>query len=291
MNWSIKYYLIYIFLCAPFLIKANLPDSIFQAGDSLFKAGSFFKAGIEYEYIAFFADSTNIKTIAKNKRIDCFTQLGKFEQAQNYAEKVPIFNTSDTLKYEIIYKRALNAYLAGNFGNAKAHFMQLKHYFPNDVITSDDNVLYILILNELNEWQNAKNEALDWIQKIEIQHETKDSLIKVVQNFYSDKRIPKLKSVKKAQTFSTFVPGSGQVYAGYPLEGVFNLTLHLASLAFAAEEILAGYYITGYLGGFGMFQKLYFGGIRRTEYLTNKTNYKRSQEFNQKAKEFILDID
>jgi len=261
---------------------------VFQEADALFRNGKFFEAGIEYEYIAYYANNVLLKSRAQSKRIDCFTQENKFEEAQHYAEKVSLMNVSDSLSFEIRYKKAFNAYLAGNFGEAKSHFLQLKFFHPKQVFQK--YVLYILILNELNEYTKAKEELLAWIDNTQMPVSQHDSLKLLVQQIYSQRNIPKLKSIERARLFSTFLPGSGQVYAGYPLEGIFNFTIHLATLAFAAEEIIAGYYITGYFGGFGMFQKFYFGGIKRTEYLVNKTNYKRARKFNKEAKAFILEL-
>lgn len=291
MKWIIKYYLICIFLCVPFLTKGKVVDSIFSTADSLYENGDFFQAGIAYEYIVYTTASRETKVLAQIKRIDCFTQDGSFKEAQHYAEKVSLLQIPDSLQFIIRYKRALNAYLAGHFNEAKSHFLQLRFYHRENVFERDYYPVYLLTLNELKEWQTAKKEWLAWINQSNLALMQKDSLAQIVETLYHKKNIPKLKSIKRAKTYSTFIPGSGQIYAGYPLEGIFNLTIHLASLAFAAEEILAGFYITGYLGGFGLFQKLYFGGIRRTEYLVNKTNYKRAREFNREAKAFVLKIE
>lgn len=287
MKWIIKYCLIFIFHCVPFLTSANQPDSIFGKADSLYKQGMFLEAGIEYEYIYFFSTTSDIKTLAQLKRVDCFTQRNEFEKAQKYAERISIINKSDSVAFKVRYNRMLNAYLAGNFNEAKSHYVQIG-FFHNNIQEPHAKIIYILTLNELNDWKNAKEELIALISELKLSDSQKDSLKQTVNEIYMKKNIPKLKSVDRARLFSTFLPGSGQVYAGYPVEGIFNLSIHLATLTFAATEILAGYYATGYFGGFGLFQKFYFGGIQRVEFLTEKKNYIKSQEFNLQCKDFIL---
>lgn len=72
---------------------------------------------------------------------------------------------------------------------------------------------------------------------------------------------------------STFLPGLGQMYAGYPLEGIFNLGLQSTCLGLGLYSAYYKYYLTGYFEGFALFPKFYFGGTIRTEYLVEKKNY------------------
>jgi hypothetical protein len=187
MKWIIKYYLICIFLCAPFLIKAINIDSVFQDVDALFDDGKYFEAGLEYEYISYFTNQPEIKLLAQSKRIDCFTQDNKFKEAQHYAEKVSLIKASDSIAYDIRHKRVLNAYLAGDFSRGKSQYLQLKFFHPQKV--NQSNVLYILILNELNEYQKAKQELHNWIKSTDITQQEKDSIDKLVDDIYSKKKI------------------------------------------------------------------------------------------------------
>jgi tetratricopeptide (TPR) repeat protein len=209
MKWIIKYYLIYIFLCVPFLINATSISPEFSKADSLFEHGEFIEAATYYEWINYFEEEKTIRALAQIKRIDCFMQLDQFEEAQFYAEKISLINIPDSLAFIIRFKRSINAYLAENFNEAKSHFIQLKFYHPKKVYEPESFYLNILILNELREWENAKSEFIDWIEKSNQQQAIKDSLLNIVNQLYYAKNIPKLKSIEKARLFSSLVPGSG----------------------------------------------------------------------------------
>jgi len=50
------------------------------------------------------------------------------------------------------------------------------------------------------------------------------------------------------------------------------------------------YYLTGYVAGAGLFQKFYFGGQTRAEFLAKRHNYEVSSRFNQRIREFVLQL-
>ena len=65
-----KYYLIFIFLFAQFLIKAT--DTLFIKADSLFIDNDFKAANIEYERIIYNTDNSQIRTRALLKKSQWF---------------------------------------------------------------------------------------------------------------------------------------------------------------------------------------------------------------------------
>ena len=102
----------------------------------------------------------------------------------------------------------------------------------------------------------------------------------MVNNLYKKRNIPHVKSVKKAENWSRFIPGSGQVYAGKTGEGVVNFLINASLLAFTAQQAYNGFYITGYLAGLGLFNKTYHGGIKRSGILASQKNKELIVNFN-----------
>ena len=111
------------------------------------------------------------------------------------------------------------------------------------------------------------------------------------------KNIPKIKKIKTAENLTMFLPGAGQVYAGRPGEGTLNFLIQLSCLAFGAHQLSNGFTtfqfwnafpFTGYLGGIGMWNKIYQGGIKRAGIIAEETNQHRIADFNHNINYLII---
>ncbi|MCF8296333.1 MAG: hypothetical protein K9J13_02210 [Saprospiraceae bacterium] len=285
MRLTIKYCLICIFLCGQFSINAqNNSTNLFHSGDSLFALGQFRKAYIEYERISYQSTDNEFKAIAHLHQANSLKQINEFEKAQRSLERVNYYGLTDSLHYAVRHETALCAYLASNFTDAEAQFVQMRYYLKDSKIISKTSLLEVLTYNELLKWDTAQIIVENYINGLNLNPVAKDSLLENFKLIYDKKEIPKIRSVKKAKAMSTFLPGLGQIYAGYPLEGVLNFGLQAASLGLGVIGIYYKYYLTGYFGGFALFQKFYFGGITRTEYLVEKKNYQNIRKFNDNVK-------
>ena len=110
---------------------------------------------------------------------------------------------------------------------------------------------------------------------------------KIVDNLYQRKNLPHIRSAKKAENWSRFIPGSGQIYAGKAGEGIVNFLINASLLAFSAHQAINGFYITGYLAGLGFFNKTYQGGIKRSGILATQKNKDLMVNFNSRINETI----
>jgi hypothetical protein len=95
----------------------------------------------------------------------------------------------------------------------------------------------------------------------------------IIELFESFKAI-KYKSAVKAENLS-FIPGLGQIYAGYPLRGFFSLGLQGLALGVGAWHIWQGYYVIGAYIGMGIFYLFYTGGMRHAGYLAEQKNMRK----------------
>ena len=111
-----------------------------------------------------------------------------------------------------------------------------------------------------------------------------------VETLYRSKRLPHLKSPKRATILSIFLPGLGQTYAGYPGEGIISLSLNVAALGILVFGAVNAYYISGYVVGAGFLQNFYNGGQKRAAILANKHNYRVTREFNDSIHHFLMSI-
>lgn len=284
-----------------------------KLADSLYHAGHFYEAAIAYEKAIF--ENNDIQRINELliQKSYCYKQNGNHRKAIQSLERVKTWNIGDIAYKKLKYELSLNSYLAKEYKQADAHIKQLYFHLKGkdlqtDTLSSRRNVpagskismidnhsggnklmlLDGLINNELRNWDIAHERFKAYIEELKINEELKEKYLTVLDSLYQKSNLPVWKSPEKAFKWSTYIPGSGQIYAGYPGEGIANILFHLVSFGFAAEEIYFKNYLTGYFGGFALLQKFYFGGRERARYLAERNNDKTKREFNDKVKRLLL---
>lgn len=281
--------MICIFLCVPFLIKAQNIEKLFSQANNLYQCGEFRDSRLAFERIVFTTRVNHDCAKAFFGKALCYKQQKQYNRAIEELNRVNFKGLPDSLQFEIRYEFILCAYLATNFNEALSQAKQLRFFIKDSTYHHKILFLEALTYNELTEWQNAES-CMKKLITVKAPSDSAKVFTGLIAGTYNQRNYPKLKKVKKAKMLSTFIPGAGQIYAGYPFEGVFNLLLQSACLAGGVYGFYTKYYFTGYIVGFGLFQKFYFGGTRRAELLANKTNYKRIRKFNDNAKHVILRI-
>lgn len=284
-----RYFLTFIFLCIGFLSKAE-DTTLFKFADSLFFAGDYRLAAIEYERVAYLTESNIVKTEALLKKVECYVWLNNFAHALRILGRVSFYELPEELVARVYYKSAIYAYLEGDFANAESQLMQLHYHIEDKEIRQESLYLFVLVLNELRKWPEAKMKLLELISYSDFTEEQVTEFQEEVEEIYNKNRIPNLKSIEKAKKLSKFLPGAGQIYAGYFLEGIINAGFQVVFLGLTAYGIYAKYYVTAVAIGFTFFQKLHSGAIPRVEYLVNKKNYESANIYNTRLKTFIMDI-
>lgn len=259
-----------------------------KTADSLFLKGSFYSASVEYERVAFLSADNAIRTKALLKKAECQKQTGSFQEAKKTTERIIYTGLTDTLISTSHYQGALCSYLSGDFASAENHLLQMTAFMRDSSLTENSLPLYVLVLNELQRWPEAKEKALQAINAATLPSAERDSLRIAIHKMYNPVNYPRMKNLLKAQKMSAFLPGLGQLYAGYFWEGATSAFLNVASVGFMAYCIYTKLYFTGIITGSGIFSKFYLGGSNRLEYLVAKRNYKMNRNYNDQLKNTIL---
>lgn len=269
------------FLCVPFLINAQ--GNTYNYADSLFHAGNYPLAAVEYERIIFENNNTEIQAEAALRKSECLKLQGKFSDAAEVLEEINTFKTSDTLRYKILLQSGLNSYLAKDANSSFSKIELLIHYYPDSANNKDLLLVKILALNELESWQDAAQVYNKFMLLYQ-----KDNL--TVQNPYLE--LPKLKNPEKAEKLSAYLPftAAGIFYAGNFKEGLLNAGLQVGFIAFGVYNVFIGKYITAALIGVGGYAAFYNGGVRRARRLTELYNDKKTRNFNEKVKKQLLQV-
>jgi len=262
---------------------------LFKNADSLFQTEQYQLAGIAYDQIAYLSGENITRTEALLKKADCYLIRKEFAKAEIVLSRIFYADLNDSLIYLARYKTALASYLNSDFGEAESQVIQAKSLINDSNLVYQIYPLYVLILNESRKYQEAKE-----VLKTYARYSIKDSLQRriIVQEIdlqYQNSNLPKLKNPEKAKKLSMFLPGTGQLYAGYFWEGALNVTLQLAGLGFTGLCVWQKYYFTGAFVGFSIFQKFYGGGMNRAQFLAEKRNYISTRKFNDGVKKYMLE--
>ena len=256
--------------------------------DSLFLIGKYYPAAVEYERNAFLSANNSARTTALLKKAECYKQMENYSEAEKITERIIYTNLNDSLLAEARYQSALCSYLSGDFSNAESHLLQMHSFIKDSSLTKNSLPLYALVLNELQRWDEAKEKVLIAIHLSEINSAQKDILRKNVNALYVPQNYPHLKKLLKAQKMSAFLPGLGQLYAGYFWEGAASAFLNVASLGLSGYFIYETLYFTAAFAGTSVLSKFYMGGSNRLEYLVAKKNYQLLREYNDELKKRII---
>lgn len=275
---TIKFFFSFIFLCGIF--SGSRATSL--KGDSLYASGHYFDASIEYERMIFNAKSQANLYYYKYKKALCYKKLMDFSRALDELQPMYFSNTGDSLFQRVCYEQSLCFYL--NEEPSKA-LWKIDEYFHRSTDTTSYRFFLpvkLLCLNETFQWNEAHKCFLRFLQMQHFAPAKEAEMQQLVNDLYKKRNLPHIKSTNKAENWSRFIPGSGQVYAGKTGEGIFNFVLNASILAFAAQQAYYGFYITGYLAGLGLFNKTYHGGIKRAGDLASRKNKKLIARFNSK---------
>ncbi len=294
MKWINAFCLICIFLFVSFFpdsAYAHKDSNVFlEKGRDLFRQGNFFEAGIAFEKAYFFTTDSRTRLEANLERVQALKQTGEYLKARNDLQRTLHLRQFPELHFQLMYELAFCEYMLGNYINAAGSLVQLRHFYPEEYFSTEILTLHALTGVMAEDFQLAQDKTLELIMLKSFEPEVTDSLITITTIIFCECSAPVLKSEKTAGRLSTFIPGAGHLYAGYPGKGFLNAGSQLVSLSLAAYMGWNNLYVSGFVVGFGMFQSFYFGGIRQATFLAEQRNLKEMAGYKEKLKEFIINV-
>ncbi len=271
-----RFCLICTFLCG----ICSIGKGQVTAGDSLFSSGQYVAARVAYERVLFGTTEPDAVFAASMGKARCLKQQGLYASTVTFLNGQLQSNLPDSLLYRLRHEQILNAYLAGQFENTLSLVERLPYLHPNASPAPMLLAIRVLSLNELQRWPTADTAYHELAALV-----TADSTL---PNPY--RALPRLKSEKKAQWLSTFIPGAGQLYAGRPGEAVVSVLVQSAGLYFGITSFINGYYLSAWGVGAGLFGSFHAGGIRRAEVLVRQRNQQRANAFNAQLRERVIGL-
>ncbi len=291
MKWTSVFFLTCISLCATLSTdRAAAADRWFGEGDSLFGTARFFEAAVAYERSYFLSEDAQQRVLVNLAKAEALKQMGEFSRARNDLQRSLTFYGNDSLRKEVNYQVALCAYLDGDASGARSLLMRLRRTFE-EVPSSRQFLLEGLVLVDLAEWDDLRGHLMEWFREHADGPAEKERLLQAYDALLNKwGGPPEMLDPGRARMWSTFVPGSGQVYAGSAGWGVLNAFSQVLALGGFGLLVYNGTYIASVVAGLGPFQSFYFGGIRQAGTLAGEKNKSRLEGFRAALGEFLLDV-
>ncbi len=271
-----RFCLICTFLCG----ICSIGKGQIIAGDSLVASGQYVAARVEYERVLFGSTEPDAVFAASVGKARCLKQQGLYAPAVTFLNGQLQSNLPDSLLYQLRYEQVLCAYLAGQFENTLSLVERLPYLHPDVPPAPMLLAVRVLALNELRRWPAADTAYHELAALV-----TANTLL---PNPYRE--LPRLKSEKKAQWLSTFIPGAGQLYAGRPGEAALSILIQSAGLYFGIASYINGYYLSAWGIGAGLFGSFHAGGVRRAEVLVRQRNQQRANAFNAQLRQQVVEL-
>ncbi len=285
-----RFFSICIFLCAILSSNRIFASDYYTNALRIFNEGRFYIASIEFERAIFYETDNNKIAQCKYFKSLCYKGLGDTNKALEALSEINMFNLPDSLFFSIRYEQALGNYLNNDPNQSLLNIEEIRFRFPDSSKTIDIVPLNILCLNTLRKWDEAFALWNYFLYNSGLEDSIKKDYQTKINRLYNKKNIPKYHSPKKAETWSRFIPGSGQIYCGAVLEGSFNFLMNASLLGFAFYEFYTEYYFTGYFAGLGLFNKTYTGGMHRANLLATDKNLKSMNKFNLDVSSLMLKV-
>ncbi|MEW6773934.1 MAG: hypothetical protein AB1304_08050 [Bacteroidota bacterium] len=264
-------------------------SALFSKIDAYLKEKNWLALGLLYEQLSYSTDSIDLSDKYKCISAEFFKQAKDYNTSINLLKSIYLYRYNDSLKFYIKYQIALNYYLSDDLISAKSEIISLHYLLSDSTYIYRSYPLFSLILNELYEWEKAKQILISYNN---FKYKNDTLTLKNINNFidslYNKNHLPKIKSIDKAIALSTFFPGLGQMYSKNYSEGIITMMSHIFIIGLSTLGIYYQYYFTSIIAGSSLFAKFYNGNLKRAEFSVKKYNYMSSKNFNQNLKNLII---
>ena len=278
-------WLLFCFLCAT--ITANSQVG-FNEAKLLMKEGQYSQANLAYEYIVFQSDDPKIISQARLGRARALKKMAEYGRAAEVLSTINLLSADSDLQSAILYEEILIKYLNADYQGALSKGLFGKSLFKG----GEYRQAFLLLMSLTNyQLQNFKEGQDFGITYLEMLNTGEEAQLLTQFALLNKQGFRKLKDPERANHLSTFLPGLGQVYAGYTGEGLLSFGLHTLSLGGAVWTALSGYYMTAWLGAAIIILRLHAGGRLRATELAAKKNRLEIHQYSQPIIDFLLRTD
>ena len=208
------------------VLSHNNPHDLLSIADKYYNAQNYYASITEYWRFLFFYPKHPYIFYAYYKAGMAHAKLNEWEEATKLLSRA-VKHTSDTgLRQRVRYQLAVTLLAQQKLDLARLELFKLANSKQTTIVTKAATLLFGVVLTYQGNWQ----EATDAFTQVNINGSQEEEFKENMRNieFLLEKlnRKPQKKSPGLAKWLSTFFPGSGQIYAGKPLNGLNALALN-----------------------------------------------------------------
>ena len=264
-----------------FCISLYGRDAVLDLADKFFDARLYNEAITEYQRYIFFNDTGEDVSYSYYKIGLAYRDLYNPEKSLDAFENSVATTGADSTKDERKIDIAVNYIAWGRYDEAKLVLLKLVSFSKITEIRRKASLFLGVAHLYCYEWESAKD-ALE----VYFKDESNYKVAYMVDSLLSQAKNIKYKSQETARWLSTFIPGTGQIYAGNPGDGINALVLNGANIYFIIYKLLQEEYGNAFIVYYFLFRRYYMGNI----YNARKEARESNRNLNQKTAGKIFDL-
>ncbi|MCD4691519.1 MAG: tetratricopeptide repeat protein [Calditrichales bacterium] len=270
------FYLIMLYCFSMVICSANANDMALETADKYYKAGNYNAAITEYKRFIYYNPKNELVS-------DAYYKIGLSYRSQNkWADAIDAMKVSltlcmqDSIKDERRISIAIIMIAGQNYSAAEFELLKAAHFskYPSN----RKKAFYFLGVCNLYtfKWEKARHAFQKYYSDDLLNNAVDvDSLLQLSNNI-------KYKSPRFAKWTSTFLPGSGQIYAGDYKDGINALVVNTLTSYLLVNALLERQYVDIILCYLTLFERYYRGNRYHAEKTVKEYNDNLSRQLSQK---------
>jgi tetratricopeptide (TPR) repeat protein len=251
----------------------NLQETLEMAQFN-YNNGNYNTAVEAYKRVLFFDKEGNYAEQCYFETAECLFNLKAFNESEKYYDLAFTIANNDSLKNEIVVKKASALLLQQKYQYALFELMNLSE---NSTPAQNKRQNFYLGITYFNTGQYEQSKAYLLASLDSGETKKRDELEAI---FEQNKKTDKI-SPKKARIMSTFLPGLGQLYVGDIKNGINSMVIVGGLFYLGLNSAINNGIFDAAITVYPWFQRYYMGGYNKAETIAiAKIQEKRAQTYN-----------
>ncbi|MDP8207505.1 MAG: hypothetical protein P9L92_12630 [Candidatus Electryonea clarkiae] len=270
-----------VLLCAFNASLASAGDPILKLADSLAESGYSYEAITEYKrfifhhyhaadadykrILAYYEDEIQLSDVYYSIAM-AYREMEKWDESIASLEQAIISADNDSIRGERKIDIAVTGIAAGNYSSAAFNLTRIATFSKYPQVRNRARFNLGICYIYTYKWEEAFDVLSQYYADIP---DNKNQKLKI----FSNDNYPTLKNPDRAKWLSTFLPGSGQMYAGAWWDGINSLLINGGIGYMTGSMIYRGLYSDALIVSLGLLPRFYQGNRYNAQ--------KRVEEFNE----------
>lgn len=266
-----------VLLCFLFTFAFLQSNPLLNLAHELYRRGRWDEAITEYKRFLFFHSDSSEKALALYRIGLCYRQLGEDEKALNFFRKA-LSTAGKQLREEVLLSTAALLMEQNRLYNAEMLLKSVFYSTENKNTKFKSGVMLGLCYAMQYRWYHAKHIFAQILRK-----EKHKKLFQILEEAAK----VKLKSPEKARRLSALLPGMGQIYAGFPWQGLSSLTVNLLFLYPLTYHFVHKRLLDAIVVYLPLFQRYYRGAEEKAAELVRRRNRDLLEKYVEKVFDYF----